>query len=79
MMSVWCIIQKREEVLDKIEKYLDFLVLNCFKCNRCWHCRVTEKLQREAASKGVNTFNSDIDWWSIDWYVDENWENMHKL
>ena len=42
-------------------------------------CCVTKKLQREAASKGIRTFNSDIDWWSIDWYVDENYENMPKL
>ena len=68
MFSVCCIIEGREEVLEKIGQCVDYVGLNCFYCNRCWFCHVTKVLQQQASKKGIKTFNSDIVWWSIDWY-----------
>ena len=62
IFAIYCIIEKREEVLDKIEQCVDHVGLNCFYCNRCWFCHVTKTLQREAAKKVIKTFNSDIVW-----------------
>ena len=78
-MSLYYVIEKREEILKKIEECVDFVGDNCFYCNKCWHCRVTKMLQREASKKGLKSFNSDIKWWSIDWYKGKNGENLPKL
>ena len=61
MISLWCIIERREEVLKQIERCIDYVGANCFYCNKCWYCHVTKTLQREASKKGIKTFNSDID------------------
>ena len=71
MFSVCCIIDRRQEVLEQIDQCVEFVGLNCFHCNRYWYCHVTKTLQREASGKGIKTFNSDIAWWSIDWYKDK--------
>ena len=79
MAELFCIIEKREEILEKIDQAFDFVSLNCFFCNVCWHCCVTRKLQKESVRVGIKTFNSDIKYWSIDWQKNENSEYMPKL
>ena len=71
-MSLYYVIEKREEILKKIEECVDYVGANCFYYNKCWQCRVTKILQREASKKGMKTckkgmkiFNSDIKWWPI--------------
>ena len=75
MTERFCIIEKREEILEKIEQAFDFVSLNCFCCNICWHCNVVVKLRKESVRVGIKIFNADIKYWSIDW---DN-ENMPKL
>ena len=78
-ITLYCIIEKRENVLQKINNCVEYVGLNCFYCNQCWYCQVTKTLQREASKKGIKTFNSDIDWWSIEWYRDKHGENIPIL
>ena len=66
-MSSYFIIEKREDIINKIDEFLDYVCVNCFCCNRCWHCSVIYKLQREASKKGLQSFNSYSKWWSIEW------------
>ena len=79
MTERFCIIGKREDVLEKIDQAFDFVSLNCFCCNVCWHCNVVLKLRKESVRVGIKTFNSDIKYWSIDWEKNENGESMPKL
>ena len=79
MTELFCIIEKREEILEKIEQSFDFVSLNCFCCNICWHCCVVLRLRKESVRVGIKTFNSDIKYWSIDWEKNENSEYMPKL
>ena len=72
MTERFCIIEKKEEIL---EKAFDFVSLNCFCCNICWHFNVVVKLRKESVRVGIKTFNADIKYWSIDW----DSENMRKL
>ena len=74
-MERFCIIEKREDILKKIEQAFDFVSLNCLCCNICWHCNVVVKIRKESVRVGIKTFNSDIKYWSIDW----DRENMPKL
>ena len=78
MTERFCIIEKRD-VLEKIDQAFDFVSLNCFCCNICWHCNVVLKLLKESVRVGIKTFNSDIKYWSIDWEKNENGESMPKL
>ena len=66
MAELFCIIEKREEILEKIDQAFDFVSLSCFFCNGCWRCCVARKLQKESVRVGIKTFNSDIKYWSID-------------
>ena len=79
MTERFCIIEKREDVLKKTDQAFDFVSLNCFCCNICWHCNVVLKLRKESVRVGIKTFNSDIEYWSIDWEKNENSEYMPKL
>ena len=42
-MSLYFIIEKREDIVKKIDEFLDYVCVNCFCCNRCWHYSVTYK------------------------------------
>ena len=79
MTELFCIVEKREEILEKIDQAFAFVGLNCFFCNVCWHCCVARELQKESARIGIRTFNSDIRYWSIDWQKNKNSEYMPKL
>ena len=79
MAELFCIIEKREKILEKIDQAFDCVSLNCFFCNVCWPCCVARKLQKESVRIGIKTFNSDIKYWSIDWQKKGNSEYMPKL
>ena len=79
MAHLFCIIEKREEILEKIDQAFEFVSINCFFCNVCWHCCVVRELQKESSRTGIQTFNSDIKYWSIDWYKNKNNKYMPKL
>ena len=79
MSHLFCIIETREQIIDKIDQAVEYVGLNCFFCNVCWHCHVVRKLQKEVGRVGVKTFNSDLKYWSIDWYKNKNSEYIPKL
>ena len=78
-MERFCIIEEREDVLEKIDQAFDFVSLNCFCCNICWHCNVVLKLRKESVRLGIRTFNSDKKYWSRDWEKNGSSEYMPKL
>ena len=59
MTERFCIIEKR----GNINQAFDFVSLNCFYCNICWHCNVVVKLRKEGIHVGIETFNSNIKYW----------------
>ena len=79
MADLFCIVKKREEILEKIDLAFEFVSLNCFFCNVCWHCCVARELQKESVRIGIRTFNSSIRYWSIDRQKNKNSEYMPKL
>ena len=79
MAELFCIIKKREEIVEKIEQAFEFVTLNCFGCNIYWHCCVTLKLQKESVRVGIATFNSDIKYWSIDWEKNKDNKYMPRI
>ena len=79
MSHLFCIIEKREQILEKIEQAVEYVGLNCSFCNVCWHRHVVRELQKEAGRVGLRTFNSDLSYWSIDWYKNKEGEYMPKL
>ena len=79
MAELFCIIETREEIVEKIKQALEYVALNCFYCNICWHCCAVFKLRKESVRVGIETFNSDIKYWSIDWEKNNHDEYMPKL
>ena len=79
MSHLFCIIETREQILEKIEQAVEYVGLNCFFCNVCWHCHVVRELQKEATRAGLRSFNSDLKYWSIDWYKNKDREYMPKI
>ena len=79
MAHLFCIIEKREEILQKSDQAFEFVSINCFFCNVCRRCCVARELQKESSRIGIRTFNSDINYRSIDWYKNKNDEHMPKL
>ena len=78
-MDDLCIIEKREDILKKIDEAFDFISLNCFFCNVCWHCCVVRQFQKEVVRVGIKNSNSDKKYWSIDWFKNKHNEYMPKL
>ena len=48
-------LNRKEEILNKIQDCVDYVSANCFYCNNCWHCLVTKKFQKEASKKKLKT------------------------
>ena len=67
MEDLFCIIEKREEILEIINRMFDFVSLNCLCCNICFNCEVLLSLRKDSNRVGIYTFNSDIEYWSIEW------------
>ena len=58
------VLYRKGQILDKIQDCVDYVSANCFYCNKCWHCFVTKKLQKEASKKNLKS--SEKQWWSIE-------------
>ena len=67
MTGLFCIIETKEEIVEKIKQAFEYVRLNCFCCNVCWHCSVVSELRKESVRIGLETFNSDMKYWSIEW------------
>ena len=72
-MASYCVIQTRNEILNTVENMFDYVKTNCFYCSYCFNCRLLLNLKREISRTGVESFNSDITFWSIDWII-KNYE-----
>ena len=79
MEDLFCIIEKKEEILEIINRLFDFVCLNCLCCNICFNCKVMLYLRKESNRVGINTFNSDVDYWSIEFEKNKDNEYMPKL
>ena len=79
MTSLFCIIETKEEIVEKIKRAFDYVKLKCFCCNICWHCSVVRELRKESARIGIETFNSDIKYWSIEWVRNKHNEYIPRL
>ena len=67
MAGLFCIIETKEEIVEKIKQAFDYVRLNYFCCKVCWHCSVVRELRKESVRIGLETFNSDMKYWSIEW------------
>ena len=72
MAGLFCIIETKEQIVEKIKQAFEYVKLNCFCCNICWHCCVVRELRRESVRIGLETFNSDMKYWSIEWVRDKH-------
>ena len=74
----YCVIQTRQEI-SEIEKHMfEYVQSNCVCCNFCFHCKLLIKLKKEIARTGFNSFNSDIKYWSVDWFTKEEHNLLPK-
>ena len=79
MAELFCIIETKEEIVEKIKQAFEYVSLNCFCCNICWHCCVALELKKESVRVGIETFNSDMKYWSIDWVQNKHNEYIPRL
>ena len=62
----YCVIYTRQEINEIEKKMFKYIQTNCICCNFCFHCKFLINLKREISRVGFNSFNSDINYWSID-------------
>ena len=79
MEDLFYIIEKKEEILEIINRMFDFVSLNCLCCNICFNCKTLSGLRKESIRVGINTFNSDVEYWSIEFEKNKDNEYMPKL
>ena len=79
MAELFCIIETKEEIVEKIKQVFEYIRLNCFCCYICWHCSVVRELRKESIRVGIETFNSDMKYWSIEWVRNKHNEYIPRL
>ena len=65
MAGLFYIIETKEEIVGKNQTSV--VKLNCFCCNVCCHFSVVRDLRKESVRIGLETFNSDMKYWSTEW------------